>query len=80
MTSETIFTVRDLAAFPRGRAVVLGSGFPPTLVKTVPWMVGPHADEIRASIAAHEGAAAASPAERSTSRNPWMDAGSGASS
>jgi hypothetical protein len=78
VTSETIFTVHDLAAFPRGRAVVLGSGFPPTLVKTVPWMVGPHADEIRASIAAHEGAGA--PAEATPPRNPWMDAGSGASS
>ena len=44
----------DLAAIPRGRAVMIASGAPPTLIETVPWMQGPHADAVRASIADHE--------------------------
>ena len=36
------------------RAVVLSSGSRPTLIRTVPWMTGPHADAVTASIAAHD--------------------------
>lgn len=46
-----IFDVAELAAMPKGRAVVLASGSRPVLVRTVPWMVGPHADAVKASIA-----------------------------
>ena len=46
--------VADLGAMPRGRAVVFASGAPATLVETVPWMNGPHAAKLRASVAAHD--------------------------
>ena len=51
---ERILDVADLAAMPKGRAVVLSSGSRPTLIRTVPWMTGPHADAVTASIAAHD--------------------------
>lgn len=50
MRSERILDVADLAALPRGRAVVIASGSRPTMVHTVPWMKGPHAAAVRASI------------------------------
>jgi type IV secretory pathway TraG/TraD family ATPase VirD4 len=49
--SEPVLDASDLAALPRGRAFVQVSGAPPVLVRTVPWWEGPHADEVRASIA-----------------------------
>jgi hypothetical protein len=42
--------------------VVLASGAPATLVETLPWMNGPHADVLRASIAAHDPSQASAPA------------------
>ncbi len=54
LRSERILDVADLAALPKGRAVVLASGARPTLIRTCPWMTGPHAAEVRASIAAHD--------------------------
>ncbi len=51
---ERTLDVADLGALPRGRAVVFASGTPATLVETVPWMTGPHAAELQASIAAHD--------------------------
>lgn len=51
---ERILGVDDLAAMPKGRAVVLSSGNRPTLIRTQPWMTGPHAEQVRASIAAHD--------------------------
>nr|WP_306298822.1 TraM recognition domain-containing protein [Cellulomonas iranensis] len=51
---ERILDVADLAALPKGRAVVLASGARPTLIRTQPWMTGPHATAVRASIAAHD--------------------------
>lgn len=50
---ERILDVDELAALPRGRAVVLASGSRPTLIRTVPWMAGPHADAVTASIRHH---------------------------
>lgn len=55
---ERIMDVSDLHALPKGRAVVLSSGSRPTLIRTVPWMRGPHAEQVKASIAAHDPAAA----------------------
>jgi len=49
---ERILDASDLRAMPRGRAILLYSGTPAILVRTVPWMAGPHADAIRAAIAA----------------------------
>ncbi len=60
---ERVLDVADLGALPRGRVIVLGSGARPTLAATLPWMDGPHAAEVLASIAAHDPAAAA---ERAT--------------
>lgn len=51
---QRILDVADLAALPKGRAVVLSSGSRPTLIRTQPWMRGPHAQAVRASIAAHD--------------------------
>lgn len=45
-------TVADLQALPRGRAVVLTSGNPPTLIAPVPWFAGDRAAEVEAAIAA----------------------------
>nr|WP_188484823.1 TraM recognition domain-containing protein [Cellulomonas carbonis] len=55
---ERILDVADLAAMPKGRAIVLASGSRPTLIRTQPWMAGRHADAVRASIAAHDPQAA----------------------
>ena len=51
---ERTMDVAELGALPRGRAIVIGSGSRPTLIRTVPWMAGPRADEVRASILAHD--------------------------
>jgi type IV secretory pathway TraG/TraD family ATPase VirD4 len=51
--SERILDVADLAALPLGRALVFSSGNRPTLIRPVPWWDGPHAEGIRASMAAH---------------------------
>ncbi|MGK5557794.1 type IV secretory system conjugative DNA transfer family protein [Actinomadura kijaniata] len=48
---EKILDVADLFAMPRGRALVLPSGAPPVLVRTLPWQAGPHADKVKASLA-----------------------------
>lgn len=51
LTARRTLEVDDLAALPRGRAVVLASGVPAVLVETIPWMRSRHAAAIRASIA-----------------------------
>lgn len=51
---DSILDVADLAALPKGRAVVFASGSRPTLIRTQPWMTGPHAEAVKASIAAHD--------------------------
>lgn len=51
---ERILDPADLAALPKGRALVLASGARPTLMRTLPWMQGSHAKQIAASIAAHD--------------------------
>ena len=48
---ERIFDVSNLAELDRGRAVVLASGAPATLLKTRPWYTGPHKDKVQASLA-----------------------------
>ncbi|HXH78992.1 type IV secretory system conjugative DNA transfer family protein [Nocardioides sp.] len=51
---DLIMEVDDLAALPKGRAIVLSSGNRATIGETMPWMTGPHADAIRDSIKAHD--------------------------
>jgi type IV secretory pathway TraG/TraD family ATPase VirD4 len=47
---ERIFDVSNLAELDRGRAVVLASGAPATLVRTLPWYTGAHKEAVEASI------------------------------
>jgi type IV secretory pathway TraG/TraD family ATPase VirD4 len=47
---ENILDVADLAALPRGRAVVFASGTRPALVRIMPWQTGPYAAQVRASL------------------------------
>ena len=54
---EAILEVDDLQGLPRGKAVLFGPSAPSCLLQPVPWMVGPHAQAVRASIAAHDPAA-----------------------
>ena len=51
---ERILDVSDLGAIPKGRAIVLASGSRPTMIRTQPWMAGPYAHAVRASIRAHD--------------------------
>jgi type IV secretory pathway TraG/TraD family ATPase VirD4 len=48
---EKILEVSDLAAMPRGRALLFASGTRPVLVETEPWQKGPHAEAVKASLA-----------------------------
>ncbi|WP_245008140.1 type IV secretory system conjugative DNA transfer family protein [Nocardia nova] len=50
LTTETTLTASDIAAMPRGRALVFTAGHRPTLVRTTPWMERGDADLIRDSI------------------------------
>lgn len=51
ITREDIFTARDLASWPRGRALLFSAGNPPTILRTVPWMEKPYAPLISQSLA-----------------------------
>jgi type IV secretory pathway TraG/TraD family ATPase VirD4 len=53
-SKERIFDVSNLAELDRGRAVVLASGAPATLLKTRPWYTGPHKEKVKASLAKYE--------------------------
>lgn len=55
---EVILDVAELAALPPGRALVFASGSRATLMRSVPWMAGPHADQIRASLNQYDPAGA----------------------
>jgi type IV secretory pathway TraG/TraD family ATPase VirD4 len=49
-----IMEVSDLASMPPGRAILFPSGIPATMIRTVPWMVRPDADAVKASFARHD--------------------------
>ncbi len=49
-----IMSVAELAALPRGRALLFSSGNRPALGRPTPWMAGPYADQVRASLAKWE--------------------------
>lgn len=82
---ERIFDVSNLAELDRGRAVVLASGAPATLVRTLPWYNGPHKEAVEASIQSHSPRPEVSatinksvppplsePAHTAPSSNPWI--------
>ncbi|AJW80087.1 type IV secretory system conjugative DNA transfer family protein [Clavibacter michiganensis] len=57
-----ILDTSELAELPRGRAVLLASGVRASMIATVPWMDGPEAAVIRASLAAADARAVSRPA------------------
>jgi hypothetical protein len=69
--TDEILSVADLAALPRFRAVLLASGTPPALIKTVPWMNGPHAAKVTAYLSALRQPAARPGPEPA---HPWLAA------
>ncbi|MHA7155367.1 TraG/TraD/VirD4 family protein [Arthrobacter sp. TMN-50] len=78
---ERILEPDDLVSLERGRAIVFASGIRPVLVKTMPWMAGPDAEQIKASIAAHNPATQATQATPVASsngstppKNKWIQA------
>ncbi|WP_308216212.1 TraM recognition domain-containing protein [Pseudarthrobacter raffinosi] len=74
---ERVFDVPNLAELDRGRAVVLASGAPATLVRTLPWYTGTHKEAVEASIKTYsprpEGPTIpAEPAAAEPAANPWV--------
>lgn len=73
---ERIFDVSNLAELDRGRAVVLASGAPATLIRTLPWYAGPHKEAVEASIKANsprrDDAELAVNASGAAGANPWV--------
>lgn len=55
---EVTLDVDALGAMPKGRALVISSGSRPTLIRTQPWMRGPHAEAVKASILKYDPQAA----------------------
>ncbi|WP_026119006.1 type IV secretory system conjugative DNA transfer family protein [Nocardiopsis ganjiahuensis] len=51
---ERTMDVAALGSMPPGRAVVIASGTPPTLVETVPWMSGPMKEAVVESLQRYE--------------------------
>jgi len=47
---ERIMDVADIAALPKGRCIVHAAGTRPALCRTLPWMTGPQAEAVSASI------------------------------
>ncbi|UUL78052.1 hypothetical protein NG819_21780 (plasmid) [Pseudarthrobacter sp. Fe7] len=58
----------------RGRAVVLSSGAPATLVRTMPWYTGPHKDAVESSIKKYspQPEEEAEPVAAAAVANPWV--------
>ncbi|BCW86537.1 hypothetical protein NicSoilE8_42100 (plasmid) [Arthrobacter sp. NicSoilE8] len=73
-SKERIFDVSNLAELDRGRAVVLASGAPATLVRTMPWYTGPHKDAVETSITKYSPQPEDEPVPVATARaaNPWV--------
>jgi type IV secretory pathway TraG/TraD family ATPase VirD4 len=68
---DEILSVADLTALPRLRAILLASGAPATMIETIPWMNGPHAQKVKDSLATKQEVPrepVALPAH-----NPWTD-------
>ena len=70
---EEVFDVASLGALPPGRALVLMSGARPVLVAAQPWMTGPDAESVRASIARFEPGSTPAPVSDPASFIPEPD-------
>lgn len=71
---ERIFDVSNLAELDRGRAVVLASGAPATLVRTMPWYTSLHKDAVEESIKKYSPRPEeeAEPVIAAAAANPWV--------
>lgn len=58
---DRVLDVAELAALPRGRAVLFASGLPPTLIAPTAWWAGRHAEQVRASLERFDPGQAAEP-------------------
>ena len=81
-STDDILSVADLAAMPKGRAIMLGSGSRAVLLRTVPVSDRSYADKVAASEATHNGtrvaaasAAAIPPMVESMAEVPAVAAG-----
>jgi len=54
MVQRTHLDIAELMALPRGRGVLLSSGNKAAMLRLVPWMDGPHADAVWASLSRWE--------------------------
>jgi hypothetical protein len=70
---DEILSVADLTALSRFRAILLASGAPATMIETIPWMNGPHAQKVKDSLAA-PGKVEREPVTV-PAHNPWKDGG-----
>jgi type IV secretory pathway TraG/TraD family ATPase VirD4 len=64
---QRILDVAELASLPKGRTIVLAAGAPAALVRTLPWMTGPRAAEVRLSLGEHDPSAASTLADADAS-------------
>jgi type IV secretory pathway TraG/TraD family ATPase VirD4 len=70
-SKDEILSVADLTALPRFRAILLASGAPATMIETIPWMNGPHAQKVTDTLAIQE-AAVREPVAVPV-HNPWTN-------
>ncbi|WP_237393939.1 type IV secretory system conjugative DNA transfer family protein [Pseudarthrobacter sp. ATCC 49987] len=70
---DEILFVADLTALPRFRAILLASGAPATMIETIPWMNGPHAQKVKDSLATKETVEVDPVAVAVAAHNPWTD-------
>jgi type IV secretory pathway TraG/TraD family ATPase VirD4 len=79
LTPTPILTTADLRALPRDRAIAFAAGIPPVLIRPMYWWQTSWAEDVQASIARYDPAAATpSPAAPAT-ENPWLTPARGAS-
>jgi TraM recognition site of TraD and TraG len=72
-SKDEILSVADLTALPRFRAVLLASGAPATMIETIPWLNGPHAQKVKDTLASKDKAGREPVA--SGPHNPWITGG-----
>jgi type IV secretory pathway TraG/TraD family ATPase VirD4 len=70
-TPTPILTAADLRALPRDRAIAFAAGIPPVLIRPMYWWQTSWAQDVRASIARYDPAAAAA-ARAGATDNPWV--------
>jgi hypothetical protein len=69
-SKDDILSVADLTALPRFRAILLASGALATMIETIPWMNGPHAQKVKDCLATKE---TVRPEPGTVPTRPWTD-------